>query len=206
MASLGHNHTHRLCARRGKCCNLHLSPNASLVVSDEGCSSWWRHQMETFSTLLDICTGNSPVIGEFPAQKPQSFDAFFDLRLNKRLSKQWWGWWFETLSSHYDVTVFFFNKLMQILYHINSIHESNLDTRNIHMELGSVQATCCNVCVSEIRHFSDTVCFSPAQNSYFNGWHFQIYFSECNPLCVLFSIFTDLFPIIWLTIIQHWFI
>ena len=36
--------------------------------------------------------------GEFPAQRPvtQSFDVFFDLRLNKRLSKQPWGWWFET--------------------------------------------------------------------------------------------------------------
>ena len=64
-------------------------------------SSWWRHQMETFSALLDICTGNSPVTGEFPAQRPvtQSFDVFFDLRLNKRLSKQWWGWWFE-MPSH----------------------------------------------------------------------------------------------------------
>ena len=28
----------------------------------------------------------------------RSFDVFFDLRLNKPLSKQWWGWWFETLS------------------------------------------------------------------------------------------------------------
>ena len=38
--------------------------------------------------------------GEFPAQRPvtQSFDVFFDLRLNKRLSKTSWGWWFETLS------------------------------------------------------------------------------------------------------------
>ena len=37
---------------------------------------------------------------EFPAQKPvtQSFVVFFDLRLNKRLSKQSWGWWFETPS------------------------------------------------------------------------------------------------------------
>ena len=37
---------------------------------------------------------------EVPAQMPvtQSFDVFFDLRLNKRLSKQSWGWWFETLS------------------------------------------------------------------------------------------------------------
>ena len=64
------------------------------------CTTWWRHQMETFSALLAICAGNSPVPGEFPAQKPVtwSFDVFFDLRLNKRLSKQSWGWWFETLS------------------------------------------------------------------------------------------------------------
>ena len=56
--------------------------------------------METISALLAICAGNSPVTGEFPAQRPvtQSFDVFFDLRQNKRLSKQSWGWWFETLS------------------------------------------------------------------------------------------------------------
>ena len=62
--------------------------------------TWWRHQIETFSALLAICAGNSPVPGEFPSQKPvtRSFDVFFDLRLNKRLSKQSWGWWFETLS------------------------------------------------------------------------------------------------------------
>ena len=61
--------------------------------------SWWRHQMETFSALLAICAGNPPVRGEFPAQRPvtQSYGVFFDLRLNKRLSKQPWGWWFETL-------------------------------------------------------------------------------------------------------------
>ena len=27
-----------------------------------------------------------------------TFMFLFDLRLNKRLSKQWWGWWFETQS------------------------------------------------------------------------------------------------------------
>ena len=34
----------------------------------------------------------------FPAQNPvtRNLDFFFDLRLNKCLSKQWWGWWFET--------------------------------------------------------------------------------------------------------------
>ena len=62
--------------------------------------SWWRHQMEKFSALLAFCAGNSPVAGEFPTQRPatRSFDVFFDLRLNKRLSKQSWGWWFETLA------------------------------------------------------------------------------------------------------------
>ena len=61
---------------------------------------WWPHQMGTFSALLVICAGNSPVPGEFPAQRPvtRSFDVFFDLRLNKRLSKQSRGWWFETPS------------------------------------------------------------------------------------------------------------
>ena len=56
----------------------------------EGKITWWRHQMETFSMLLALCAGNSPVPGEFPAQRPvtRSFDVFFELRLNYRLSKQ----------------------------------------------------------------------------------------------------------------------
>ena len=60
--------------------------------------SWWRHQMETFSALLAICAGNSPVPGELSAQRPvtRGFYVFFDLRVNKRLSKQSWGCWSET--------------------------------------------------------------------------------------------------------------
>ena len=42
--------------------------------------------METFSALLAICAWNSPVPGEFPTQRPVT------------LSKQSWGWWFETPS------------------------------------------------------------------------------------------------------------
>ena len=43
------------------------------------CKSWWRHQMETFSALLAICAGNSPVSGEFSVQTPvtRSFDVSF---------------------------------------------------------------------------------------------------------------------------------
>ena len=66
----------------------------------DGALTWWRHQMETFSALLALCAENSPVTGEFLSQRPvmRSFDGSFDLHLNKRLSKQWWGWWFETPS------------------------------------------------------------------------------------------------------------
>ena len=56
--------------------------------------------METFSALLAICAGNSPVPDEFLAQRPvtRSFDVLFDRRPNKQLSKHSWGWWFETPS------------------------------------------------------------------------------------------------------------
>ena len=52
------------------------------------------------SALLALCVGNSPVTGEFPAQRPvtRSSDVFLDLHLNERLSKQPWGWWMETPS------------------------------------------------------------------------------------------------------------
>ena len=56
--------------------------------------------METFSAQLSLCAGKSPATGEFPSQRPvvRSVDIFFDLRMNKRLSKQSWGWWYQTPS------------------------------------------------------------------------------------------------------------
>ena len=67
----------------------------------------WKH----FPRYGLFFAGNSPVIGEFPAQRPvtRSFDVFFELRLNKGLSKQSWGWWFEMLSwswCHCNVKVY----------------------------------------------------------------------------------------------------
>ena len=65
-------------------------------------NTWWRHQMETFSELLALCAGNSPVPrwSQFPSPRPVtwSFDVFFDLPLNKRLSKHSRRRWFETPS------------------------------------------------------------------------------------------------------------
>ena len=65
-----------------------------------------RHDIEMTSTIMTSSNGNifrvpghlCRVTGEFPAQRPVtwSFDVFFDLGLNKRFSKQSWGWWFET--------------------------------------------------------------------------------------------------------------
>ena len=63
-----------------------------------------RYMMTSWNGNLFHVTGH--LCGEFTgdrwiprtkASDARSFDVFFDLRLNRRLSKQWWGWWFETL-------------------------------------------------------------------------------------------------------------
>ena len=66
-----------------------------------------RHQNGNIFRVSGPCAGNSPVTCEFPAQRPVtgSFDVLFHLCLNKRLSKQPWGWWFRRHRDHYDVTV-----------------------------------------------------------------------------------------------------
>ena len=89
---------------------------------------WWRHEMETLSALLAICARNSPVPGEFHAQRPVTWssDVFFDLRLNKQLREELWGWWFETLSgslwSHCNVPGLTYVMItVPILWHAESV-------------------------------------------------------------------------------------
>ena len=63
----------------------HTTSSIVYNVGPFGAWSWWHYQMETFSTLLAICAGNSPITGEFPAQRSvmPSFDVLFDLhRMN----------------------------------------------------------------------------------------------------------------------------
>ena len=50
------------------------------------------------SALLALCADNSTATCEFPTQRllTRNFDVFFDLHLNKRASKQSWGYWSET--------------------------------------------------------------------------------------------------------------
>ena len=66
-----------------------LSSSSHMMTSSNG---------NIFHVTGPLC---GEVTGEFPSQRPVtwSFDVFFDLCLNKRLSKQLWGWWFETPSS-----------------------------------------------------------------------------------------------------------
>ena len=66
-------------------CSISLMVNFTHVLKND------------FTGTRAIHDENSQATGEFPAQRPVTrFDVFIDLRLNKRLSKQWWGWWFET--------------------------------------------------------------------------------------------------------------
>ena len=73
---------------------IHITYHHVVQASAGGCV-----MMTSFSSSLALCAGNSPVTGGFPSQRPvtQSFDVFFDLHLNKQLSKQSKRWWFETL-------------------------------------------------------------------------------------------------------------
>ena len=69
--------------------------------------TWWRHQMETFSALLALCARNSPVTGEFPAQRPVTRDLMFSLICT------WTNDWVNNRDAgdlrrhrgHYDVTI-----------------------------------------------------------------------------------------------------
>ena len=68
-------------------------------------SKWkWTRILGLLKNLYFMMTSSNGnifrVTGEFSLQRPvtRSFDVFCDLRPNKRLSKQSWGWWFETPS------------------------------------------------------------------------------------------------------------
>ena len=87
----------------------HLEPRGELIAQyrppmsfryniTQACDMVKSSNWNMFLVKLAICVENSPVPGEFPPQKTvtRSFDVFLDLRLNKRLSKQSRGWWFET--------------------------------------------------------------------------------------------------------------
>ena len=107
--------------------------------------------METFSALLAICAGNSPVTGEFPAKRPvsQSFDVFFDLRLNKRLSD------LRRHRAHNDVIVMKIGKLTKICKLWNVFWRGCpclCERDRLHMH------------VLKLLHYGDVICIQTSQN------------------------------------------
>ena len=102
---------------------------ASCRLKPPSTGTWWRHQVETFPRYWPLCgefTGNRWI----PLTKTSDAELwFFYLRLNKRLSKQSWGWWFETPSRpswhHCNVSYLLTSKDEQqicIRLHIKAVH------------------------------------------------------------------------------------
>ena len=91
----------------------HLMHFFTSMVKSFAFWSWWRHHMETFSALLALCAGNSPVPGEFPALRPWQWRG----ALIFSLICVWINGWVNNRESgdlrhhraHYDVTVMFFS-------------------------------------------------------------------------------------------------
>ena len=85
-------------------------PDRRLGLPVQVCHKLWRHQMETFSTLLALCEVNPPVTDGFPSQRPvtRSLDVF--------IICVWTNGWANNRDAgdltchrtHYDVTVMVF--------------------------------------------------------------------------------------------------
>ena len=91
----------------------------NLSWTNTGPQSWWRHQMETFSALLALCAGNSPV----PVNSPHKGQWRGVLMFS--LIYAWINDWVNNREAgdlrrqrgHYDVIVMATNKLQLNLNH-----------------------------------------------------------------------------------------
>ena len=109
------------------------------------CLSWWHHQMEPSSALLVLCAVNSAVTTQRPVTR--SFDVYFDLRLNKRLSKQSWGWWFETPSR----SLWRRSNVMMMLWHRSDFYISG------HSLVASNAELWCFLCWEHVQAVGKTI-------------------------------------------------
>ena len=89
----------------------------------------WKHFPRYWPFMRGI--HRSPANSPHKVPATQSFDVFFDLRLINRLSKQWWGWWFET-------------PLLTLWRHCN-LYSSQL----LHRHWASVTTAHCQCCSPE---------------------------------------------------------
>ena len=100
--------------------------------------------METFSALLALCAGKSPVNGEFPAQRPVTRVLIFPLIC------AWINVWENSYEAgdlrrhraHYDVIVMTSDRKVWILLHIHAIISVNLRNRKFNASVTCVATIC----------------------------------------------------------------
>ena len=134
--------------------------------------TWWRHQMETFSALLALCEGNSPMTGEFPWQRPVTRG--FDISL----IHAWTNNWVNTRDAghlrrhraHYDITV--------IYLQITCSDSTYRDSTRVVIPAMTTRVTC------RILGVNCTCHYDHKSTNYFNIMH-EIRISwESQPCCV----------------------
>ena len=88
------------------CCHTSHWSYDSLILQLIGPTTHWSYVSSVLHIGSQILYGPlvlrpiSPKINWGQDVSSRSFDVFFDLCLNKRLSKDSWGWWLETPSCH----------------------------------------------------------------------------------------------------------
>ena len=113
-----------------------------------------------------------PLCGEFPAQWPvaRSFDVFFDLRLNKRLSKHSKRRRSETPRAHYDVTVM--SRLCRAFWVASSGHHKEIihynNQRYIWEQISNFEVN--GVSADGLDHLPVQWCIGTARISYIHWW------------------------------------
>ena len=149
-------------------CNCH--PQPSLTTLSRSCITkvilagsymMTSSNGNIFSITGPLC-GNSPITGEFPAQRPvtRSFDVFFDMRRYKPLSKQSWGWRFETPSR-------------SLWRHFNEEVKTYVNTHTL------LTCPCCGLGTAFIFHFVEITLASRWRSFFTKGLSYNSWPKQC---------------------------
>ena len=176
----------------------------------------WVHMMTSSNgNIFRVTDHLCGEFGEFPAQRPvtRSFGAFFDMRLNKRLSKQSWGWWFERLSHHYDVTlmpVAIFNEGIGIVCGLKfgALNIFRKNKRSM-FDVTNISKNNCQRCDNKWLWACSLVCdLNRTPNCYGKTWRFlcpffkNLHLRECPPLPTLCKISLPIYVIVTNKLLQ----
>ena len=164
--------------------------------------------METFFTLLAICAGNSPVPGEFPAQRPvtRSFDVFFDLCLNNGWVNNREAGDLRRHLAYYDVIVMQHNEILSSVISIfGSTDRDIFNKKNLRDVANILPPLFAMVSPILMRWFSIPSSHRMHSHPYsiFRRRHFPVHFlMKMYEFRLKFH--WSLFLIVQLTISQHW--